>query len=76
MAQAAEVVGTVEYREGDGPALRIRKGPIEVETTDLDATLSWEDGAGTDDGLTHGRAALPIADYQRYVSEGAIRVRG
>lgn len=74
MAQAAEVVGTVEYREGDGPALRIRKGPIEVETTDMDATLSWEDAASGDTGPTHGRAALPIADYRRYVSEGAIRV--
>lgn len=76
MAQPAEVVGKVEYREGDGPALRIRKGPIEVETTEMDATLSWEEGAETGDGLTHGRAALPIADYQRYVSEGAIRVQG
>lgn len=75
MAQAAQVVGTVEYREGDGPALRIRKGPIEVETTDLDATLSWKDGEGSEDGETHGRAAMPIADYKRYVAEGAIRVQ-
>ena len=41
MAQQAQITGKVEYREGDGALLRIRKGPVEVSTTDLDATLSW-----------------------------------
>jgi hypothetical protein len=72
MTQAAEVVGTVEYREGDGPSLRIRKGPIEVQTTELDATLSWDDSAAGKG--TRGSTALPLSDYQRFVDEGAIRV--
>ncbi len=74
MAQTAEVVGTVEYREGDGAALRIRKGPIQVITTELDATLSWDDDAAG--GETRGSTALPLTDYQRFVDEGAIRVGG
>ena len=63
----AQVVGDVSFREGDGPMLPIRRGPVEVETTGLDALISWTDGD------ISGSAALPLADYQRYVKEGAIR---
>ena len=68
MMQAGHIVGKVEYREGDGPTLEVRKGPVDVETTAIDATLSWTEG---DD---RGSAASPLADYNRYVNEGAIRV--
>jgi hypothetical protein len=68
MSQNAQVVGKVEYREGDGQPMSIRPGPIEVETTHNDATLSWTDGP------THGAAAIPLADFKRYVDEGAIRL--
>ncbi|HEY6134360.1 MAG TPA: hypothetical protein VIW70_10300 [Rubrivivax sp.] len=66
MTQSAHVTGKVEYREGDGINIVIRPGPVEVETTATDATLSWVDGE------THGSAAIPIGDFRRYVAKGAI----
>ena len=42
------------------------KGPVEIETTKLEATLSWVEGE------THGAAAMPLADFKRYVTQGAI----
>ena len=32
MAHTAHIVGKVEFREGDGPNMVIRPGPISVET--------------------------------------------
>lgn len=69
MTQRAQVTGKVEYRQGDGPTATIRPGPVEVETTPADATLSWTEGE------THGSAAIPIQDFRRYVSNGAIELR-
>lgn len=69
-AQSAQIVGKVEYREGDGPLLCIRKGPAEVTTTAQDATLSWQDEGGE----VRSSTAMPIADFKRYVAEGAIRL--
>ena len=66
MTQSAQVRGKVEYREGDGTNIVIRPGPVEVETTPTDATLSWTDGE------THGSAAIPIADFRTYVTKGLI----
>lgn len=74
MPKTAQVTGEVQYREGDGPLLTIRKGPIEVEPTPQDVTLSWTETASKESpGEVHNRAALPLADYQRYIDEGAIR---
>lgn len=68
MTKSARITGTVEYREGDGANITIRRGPCEVDETALDATISWIDGD------THGAAALPIADYRRYVASKAIQI--
>ncbi|WP_439608004.1 hypothetical protein [Hydrogenophaga sp.] len=68
MAQQAHIVGKVEYREGDGPNIAIRPGPVQVETALNDATLSWTDED------TRGSAAMPLADFKRYVAEGKIRL--
>lgn len=68
MIQTANVVGKVEYRLGDGANAPIRRGPIEIETTQTDATLSWNDGE------THANAAMPLTDFKRYVATGAIRL--
>ena len=70
MAQTAQIVGTVEYRGGDGPAVEIRKGSVNISLSATDATLSWieED--------VHGSAAMPVSDFQRYVKEGKIRLDG
>lgn len=70
MAQQAQITGKVEYREGDGPLLPIRRGPVEVSTTAQDATLSWQDEGGE----VRTTIAMPLEDYERYVREGAIRL--
>jgi hypothetical protein len=68
MTQGAQIIGKVEYREGDGPNITIRRGPIEVQTTATDATLSWVDGE------TRGSAAIPLADFKRYLQSRAIQL--
>jgi hypothetical protein len=68
MQASAQVRGKVEYREGDGANIAIRRGPVEVKTTPTDATLSWTDGE------TRGSAAMPIADFQVYVAKGMIEL--
>ncbi|MEO8297363.1 MAG: hypothetical protein ABI574_06090 [Burkholderiales bacterium] len=70
MTQTARITGKVEYREGDGATITIRPGPCEVVETELDVTISWIDGD------SHGSAAMPIADYRRYVASHAIQVDG
>jgi hypothetical protein len=60
------IVGDVRYREGDGAEIVIRPGPVEIIVTNLDVTISWTDGD------THGSTALPLAEYTRYVTSGAI----
>jgi len=70
MAQTARIVGKVEYRGGDGPAVEIRKGPVEVSLSDTDATLSWIDED------VHGSAAMPTGDFRRFVNEGKIKLDG
>lgn len=70
MIKSARIIGKVEYREGDGANITIRPGPCEVEETAQDATISWSDGD------SHGSAAMPIADYQRYIVSKAIQIDG
>ena len=64
----AQVKGPLTYREGDGVEMTVPPGPCEIELTDLDATLTWVDGA------THGSTAIPLSEYQRYVADGALVV--
>lgn len=66
MKQSARIVGPVEYREGDGASLPIRPGPIEIEETATDVTIAWKDGE------TRGSAAMPLADFRRYLATRAI----
>lgn len=70
MIKTARITGKVEYREGDGANISIRLGPCEIEETELDATISWTDGD------SRGSAAMPIADYRRYVASQAIQIDG
>ncbi|MBC7940116.1 MAG: hypothetical protein H7Z19_10190 [Chitinophagaceae bacterium] len=67
MTQTARIVGTVEFRPGDGPKVAIPHGPIDVDFNLTDATLSWVDGE------THGAAAMPLTEFKRYLAEGAIK---
>ena len=68
MIKSARIVGKVQYREGDGANITIRPGPREIEETALDATISWTDGE------SHGSAAIPLADYRRYLSSNVIQI--
>lgn len=67
-ALTAEVVGAVEYREGEGPALELRRGLVEVDVTRMDTVLSWVDEN------YRGEAAMPLPNFMRYVDDGAIRL--
>jgi len=66
MPHTAHIVGKVEFREGEGPNMVIRPGPVSVETGLIDATLSWEEEE------THNSAAMPLVDFTRYIDEGKI----
>ena len=68
-SRPGRIVGHVTYREGDGPELSIRQGPCDITLTHLDVTVSWEDGD------TRGSTALPLAEYTRYLTEGAITLQ-
>ncbi len=68
MAQAARIVGKVEYREGDGAMLVIPTGPCEVDLAPDSATISWTDGE------TRGLAAIPLTEFNRYVASRAIEM--
>jgi hypothetical protein len=70
MSTSAHISGKVEYREGDGANITIPQGPCEVTLTALDATISWTDGQ------SHGAAAMPVADFRRFVASKAIRLDG
>ena len=66
--RSARIVGSVEYREGDGPMLLIPSGPVTIETSAADATFSWSDGEA------QFAAAMPRASFDAYVESGAIEV--
>ena len=70
MIKSARITGLVEYREGDGANITIRRGPCEVEESALDATISWTDGD------SRGSAAMPMADYRSYLASKAIQIDG
>ena len=67
MSTNVTVVGDVNYREGDGPMMPIRRGLCEMEMTAADVTLGWQDG---NNRLS---AVIPRDEFDRLVSIGAIR---
>jgi hypothetical protein len=67
-SKEGRIVGKVTYREGDGAQLLIRPGPCEITVTNLDVTISWTDGD------TRGSTAMPLAEYTRYLTSGAIEL--
>ena len=69
MTEHATIVGTVEYRLGDGPNCEIPKGPVSFELGPNDVTLSWGDGE------TRESTAIPRTDFSRYVVEKAIELQ-
>ena len=69
MTHIGRIVGDVEFRTGDGPKLPIPQGRVEVETTQTEAILSWTDED------TRGATTMPIAEFKRYVAQGAIELQ-
>ena len=67
-SKKGRIVGKVTYREGDGGPMVIRTGPCEITVTNLDVTISWTDGD------TRGSTAIPLAEYTRYLTSGAIKL--
>lgn len=68
MTQQATIVSDdVTYTPGDGAPIAIARGPIEIELSEDSATLSW-----TADNNAAGSAAMPLAEFERYVREGKI----
>jgi len=66
---AGEVVGTVEYGEGDGAPREVRRGLVEIEVSRMDTVFSWRDEN------YRGQAAVPFQNFTKYVSDGAIRLQ-
>jgi hypothetical protein len=69
MSQHALIRGEVSFRAGDGMMLPIPPGPVEIEVADDSVTLGW-----TDEDGSRGSTAITIDEYERYVSEGKIRL--
>jgi 2-methylisocitrate lyase-like PEP mutase family enzyme len=65
-AVKADVVGRVEYRLGEGPLEQIRPGQVEITFSPGDAVFTWAEGTWKNE------AAMPFANFCRYVSDGAI----
>ncbi|ARN23375.1 glutathione S-transferase family protein [Piscinibacter gummiphilus] len=68
VALVGEVVGPVEYREGEGMAMEIRLGDVQILAGEVDVVLTWSDEH------YRGQAAMPVENFSRYVSAGAIRL--
>jgi hypothetical protein len=70
MTQQALIRGEVEFRAGDGMMLPIPDGPVEIEIAEDSATVSWHEGR------TASTTAITREQFDRYVSEGKIRLQG
>ena len=64
----AQIVGKVEFRQGEGMLFAIPLGAADVEVTALDTTFSWTEGN------FHGLAAMPFVIFCHYITEGAINL--
>ena len=62
----ANIVGRVEFRMGEGPLMEIRQGWVDITFSPGDAVFTWSEGSWRDE------AAMPFANFCRYLSDGAI----
>jgi len=62
----SRISGVVEYRAGDGPMLRIPEGPCHIDMADDSAVIHWEEEGEP------MNAAIPLAEYERFVDEGKV----
>ena len=68
MTQQALIRGEVEFRAGDGPMMAVPDGKVEIEIAEDSVMLSWKEGADV------STTAITRAEFDRYVSEGKIRM--
>jgi hypothetical protein len=68
MTQQAIIRGEVCFRAGDGVLMPIPVGPVEIEVADDSVTLGWTANR------SRGSTAITRDEYDRYVSEGKIRL--
>ncbi|NPC58517.1 isocitrate lyase/phosphoenolpyruvate mutase family protein [Caenimonas sp. S4] len=66
---SATIAGRVEYRMGEGPLVEIPLGPAEVILSAGDVVFAWTEGSWRQE------AAIPFANFCRYVADGAIVLR-
>ena len=71
MSQHAIIRGEVNFRAGDGVLMPVPPGPVDIEVADDSVTLGW-----TNSDHTVGSTAITRDEYDRYVSEGNIRLTG
>jgi hypothetical protein len=71
MSQQALIRGEVCFRAGDGVLVPIPDGPVSIDLADDSVTLGWEDEPGN-----AMSAALTRDEFDRYVTEGKIRIDG
>jgi len=64
----AQIVGKVEFRQGEGMLFAIPLGAADLEVTALDTTFIWTEGN------FHGLAAMPFVNFCHYITEGAINL--
>src|SRR3982751_260897 len=63
---AAQIVGRVEFRAGEGPLFEIGVRAVVIETTWSDALFMWPDGDG------HETAVMPLSSLSRYIVQGCV----
>ncbi len=69
MTLHATINDHVSYRPGEGAPIEIPPGPVEVDLSADSATLSW-----TEENGTPGLAAIPLTQYNDYVTHKQITV--
>ena len=69
MSQQARIRGEVCFRAGDGPLIPIPDGPVDIDLAADSVTLGWTESDGSPNS-----AAIPLDEYQRYVSEGKVKL--
>lgn len=69
MSREAIIQGTVNFRIGDGVMMPIPPGRVSLDLAEDSATFGWTDGDGSPSS-----AAIPRDEYDRYLSEGMIRL--
>ncbi len=67
MTEKATIHEGVKFTPGDGAPIEIRPGPVDIDRGPDSTMLSW-----TEENDAAGSAAMPKAEFERYVQSGKI----